>query len=89
MSSLPTDLFGDEIPKGEVGIVQGFIRSVYKLGVDSFNAYRHRHNINKVSRHIGAIVRAACEREGFVPAGTDRAKVSASNGRLCQRWATK
>jgi len=84
--SAPRDLFGDPIPQSEGAIVRQFIQSVRSHGAESFNAFRARRGIGRVSKHIGAVVRADCGRAGLVRAGTATAKIPASHGRLCQTW---
>jgi hypothetical protein len=80
------DLFGDPLPQSDAEIVAGFIESVRERRCDSFNSYRARVGVQNVRRHVGALVRAACERANLLPAGTQAAALPASHGRLCRRW---
>jgi len=85
---MTTDLFGDPVPPAtDLEIVRRFVADVKRHGRDSFNAFRARHGIGRVPRHIGVLVRAACERAEFIPSGTCNAPLPASNGRLCRVWS--
>jgi hypothetical protein len=80
------DLFGNDLPQTDAELVRAFVCEVRRQGCDCFNQFRRRHGIENVDRHIGVLVRVACERAGFVHAGSTSATLPASHGRLCQRW---
>ena len=79
------DLFGDPLPQSPAALVSAFIAEARRKAV-SFNAWRHAHGVERVPRHVGILVRFACERAGLTMDGTETAAVPASHGRRCVVW---